>query len=75
VAAAKENRHSAALDAAARQDEIVFRTAELFLDAQKASRMAEVARAEVKSLEGVLETVRARVAEGRELPSSRARPS
>jgi len=36
VAAAKENRHSAALDAAARQDEIVFRTAELFLDAQKA---------------------------------------
>ena len=68
VAAAKENRHSAALDAAARQDEIVFRTAELFLDAQKASRMAEVARAEVKSLEGVLETVRARVAEGRELP-------
>jgi outer membrane protein TolC len=68
VAAAKESRHSAALDAAARQDEIVYRTAELFLDAQKASRMAEVARAEVKSLEGVLETVRARVGEGRELP-------
>jgi outer membrane protein len=40
----------------------------LFLDAQKASRMAEVARSEVKSLEGVLESVRARVAEGRELP-------
>ncbi|MGO9095750.1 MAG: TolC family protein [Bryobacteraceae bacterium] len=68
VAAAKESRHSAALEAAARQDEIVYRTAELFLDAQKASRMAEAARAEVKSLEGVLETVRARVAEGRELP-------
>lgn len=68
VAAAKESRHSAALDAAARQDEIAYRTAELFLEAQKSSRMAEAASAEVKSLEGVLETVRARVAEGRELP-------
>jgi outer membrane protein TolC len=68
VAAAKENRRGAALDTAARQDEIVYRTAELFLDAQKASRMAEVARSEVKSQGGVLESVRARVAEGRELP-------
>jgi outer membrane protein TolC len=68
VAAAKETRHSAALDAAARQDEIAYRTAELFLEAQKAARMAEAARSEVKSLEEVLETVRARVAEGRELP-------
>ncbi|MGA2326120.1 MAG: TolC family protein [Bryobacteraceae bacterium] len=68
VAAAKESRRGAALDAGARQDEIVYRTAELFLEAQKGARMAGVAGAEVKSLEGVLETVRARVAEGRELP-------
>lgn len=68
VAAAKENQRSATIDAAARRDEAVYRTAELFLDAQRAARVAEVARTEVKSLEGVLEAVRERVAEGRELP-------
>lgn len=68
VAAAKENQRGATIDAAARRDEAVYRTAELFLDAQRAARVAEVARTEAKSLEGVLEAVRERVAEGRELP-------
>lgn len=68
VAAARENQRGATIDAAARRDEAVYRTAELFLDAQKAARIVEVARSEAKSQEGVLDTVRERVAEGRELP-------
>jgi outer membrane protein TolC len=68
VAAAKESQRGATIDAAARRDEAVYRTAALFLDAQKAARIAEVARGEAKSLEGVLAAVRERAAEGRELP-------
>ena len=68
VAAAKESRRGAAFDSAGRQEEAVYRTAELFLEARKAAQMAEAARGEVKSLETVWESVKARVAEGRELP-------
>ncbi len=68
VAAARENRRATAIDASAKQDEVVYRTAELFLEAEKAAKVAGVARAEVSGLESVLEAVQARVAEGRELP-------
>jgi outer membrane protein len=68
VAAAKENRRGAAIDFSAKQDEAVYRTVEMYLDAGRAARVAEATAGEVKSLEGVLETVKARVAEGRELP-------
>jgi len=68
VASAKELRRGAAQDAAARQEEAVYRMAEIFLEAQKTGRMAEAARGEIRSLETVVESVRARVEEGRELP-------
>lgn len=68
VAASKESRRAASFDVAERQEEAVYRTAELFLEAQKTGQMAEVSRGEVKSLEAVWEAVKARVAEGRELP-------
>jgi len=68
VAAAREDRRGAAIDTLKRQDEIVCRTAELFLDAERARKVAEASRREIESLTSVLETVRARVAEGRELP-------
>jgi outer membrane protein TolC len=68
VAAAKESRRGAAIDAVARQDEVVYRVADTFLDAEKARKIADVARGEVDSLSGVLDSVRARVSEGRELP-------
>jgi outer membrane protein len=68
VASAKETRRAATFDLAGRQDEAIYRTAELFLEAQKAGQMAEVSRGEVKALESVWESVKARVAEGRDLP-------
>jgi outer membrane protein TolC len=68
IAAAKESRRGAAIDAALRQDEVVYRVADTFLDAEKARKIADVARREVDSLSGVLDSVRARVGEGRELP-------
>ena len=68
VAAAKESRRGSAIDASAKQDEIMYRAADLFLDAERAIRMAEVAQKDADTLASVLDSVRARVAEGRELP-------
>ncbi|MGE5571286.1 MAG: TolC family protein [Rhodospirillales bacterium] len=68
LAAARENQKGAAFDAAARRSEVAYRTAELYVEAQRAAQMAAVAGPESKSLEAVLEMVRARVGEGRDLP-------
>ncbi len=68
VAAAKESRRGAEIDAGAKQEEVVYRTAEMYLDAENAARIAEVSRQEADGLGRVLEAVRARAAEGRELP-------
>lgn len=68
VAAAKENRRGAALSTAAKREEVAFRTAELYLEAERASRAAQVAAGRTAGLERVAAAVEARVAEGRELP-------
>lgn len=68
VAAARENRRGAAHEVDARQEEVAYRTAELFLEAERAGRIAEIARRQVENLEKVTEVVRVRVQEGRELP-------
>src|ERR1700690_2288241 len=68
VAAARESRRGAEIDATAKEDEVVYRTAEMFLDAENAARIAEASRQEAYSLARAVETVRARGAEGRELP-------
>jgi outer membrane protein TolC len=68
VAAARESRRGAEIDANAKQEEVVYRTAEMFLDAENASRIAEMSRQDADELGRVLDAVRARAAEGRELP-------
>ncbi len=68
VAAARENLRGAAFDSAARQREVAYRTAQLYVDVQRAAQMSAIVGPETKSLESVLETVRARVGEGRDLP-------
>ena len=68
VAAAKENRRGASLGTVAKQEEVAFRAAELYLEAERAARVAQVAAARVAGLERVAASVEARVAEGRELP-------
>ncbi|MBM3748424.1 MAG: TolC family protein [Acidobacteria bacterium] len=68
IAAARENRRSASLGIAAKQEEVAFRTAELYLEAERSARVAQVAAQRVTGLERVAASVEARVAEGRELP-------
>jgi outer membrane protein len=68
VARAKEEARGAGIVASAKSDEIAFRTASLYVDAESAARAGEMARKELDSLEKVLATVESRVQEGRELP-------
>ncbi len=68
VAAARENRRGVALDVQAKQEQVAFRTAELYLEAERATRLLEAARRQVESLARVAEVIEWRVQEGRELP-------
>ncbi len=68
IAAAREYQRGASFDAAAKQREVAYRTAELYVDALRTAQMSALVGPESKSLEAVLETVRARVGEGRDLP-------
>lgn len=68
VARAKEDARGAALGVAGKRDEVAYRTASLYLDAERAARIGALARKDAESLEKVLETVRALMREGRALP-------
>lgn len=67
VAAARENARGAGIGAEAQREEVAYRTASLYLDAERMRREADLASKQVDSFERVAEVVRARVAEGREL--------
>ncbi|MGA2136291.1 MAG: TolC family protein [Bryobacteraceae bacterium] len=73
VAKTKEEARGAELSASAKGDEVAFRVASLYADAERAARAADLTRKEVASLEKVLATVQSRVAEGRELPIEQKR--
>jgi outer membrane protein len=68
VARTKEEARGAVIAAAEKKDEVAFRTATLFLDAERAGRAGEMARKELESSQKVLATIAARVQEGRALP-------
>lgn len=68
VASARENVRGAGIVTSAKRDEIAFRTASTYLDAQRAARLADLARKQVESLEKIQQTMEERVKEGRELP-------
>lgn len=68
VARTREEARGAGITASAKKDEVAFRTAVLFIDAERAARAGEMARKEVESSQKVLATVENRVQEGRELP-------
>jgi outer membrane protein len=67
VAQARENARGAEIDVSRSQDEAVYRTASLYLDALQTMQALDVARKQIGSFEKVQDNVRARVAEGREL--------
>jgi outer membrane protein len=68
VAQAHEGIRAAEIDVARRRDEVAYRVASLFLQAEQSSRALAAAQREAENLGRVRELVDARVAEGRELP-------
>jgi outer membrane protein len=68
VAQANESVRGAEIDLAAKQDEVAFRVAALFLDADRANRSLATAERQSESLVRVRDLTETRVAEGRELP-------
>jgi adhesin transport system outer membrane protein len=68
VAQAKEDSRGAAIATAGKRDDVAYRVASLFLDAERAARIGELARKDADSQEKVLAAVRAQVQEGRALP-------
>lgn len=73
VAEARENARGTGIAASGKREEIAFKTTSLFLDAERAGRLAQMARKQVESLEKVIQTVRGRVEEGHELPIANKR--
>jgi outer membrane protein len=67
VAQAKENLRGAGIDIASRQEEVAFRVASLFLDAEYASRSFAAAQRQAETLAHVQQLTKARFDEGREL--------
>lgn len=68
IAQARENARGASLATTSKRDEVAYRTAALYLDAERAARLGALSRKDAESLEKVFETIRAQVQEGRALP-------
>lgn len=68
LAAARENARGAALDTQNKNEDVAYRTASLYLDAQQAQRAVKSVSGEVENLERIAGSVRTRVSEGREIP-------
>jgi len=64
----RETARSATYATQQKRDDIAYQIAGLYLDADRAGRMIETARNQIDSFQKVLDTVQARVEEGRELP-------
>jgi outer membrane protein TolC len=68
IAQAKEDARGATFATAGKRDEVAYRVTSLFLDAERAARIGELARKDAESQEKVLAAVHAQVQEGRALP-------
>jgi outer membrane protein len=68
VAQAKEDARGAAIAVSGKRDDVAYRVAALFLDAERAARIGALARKDVDSQAQVLAAVQAQVREGRALP-------
>jgi len=68
VAQAREDARGAAIAVAGKRDEVAYRVAGLYLDAERAARIGELARKAIDAQQAVLESIRGQVREGRALP-------
>ncbi len=73
AAAASENLRGAELATGVRMDDVLYRAAAMYLDAEQLARGLRLAEEQIASLERVRETVERRVAEGRELEIEKKR--
>ena len=75
ITESRQMQRAASAGAAARREEIAWKTAAAYLELNKVRRSLEYAHREVESAESIERTVEVRVKEGREIPleSSRAR--
>ncbi len=64
----REMAKGATFTTAQKRDDIAWQIASLYLDADRANRLIDTARNQIGSFQKVLDTVQARVDEGRELP-------
>jgi len=64
---AKESARGAGFASGEKADDVAFRVASLYIDLDRAARLADSAKKQVESLGKVLEAIQARVEEGREL--------
>jgi outer membrane protein TolC len=68
LAQAKEQARGASFVTANKRDEAAYRAATLYLDAERAERMSDVARRDIESRTRMSDAVKAQVQEGRALP-------
>jgi outer membrane protein TolC len=68
IGQARENAKGFWLESDAKREDVVHRAAVLYLEAERAARLAQSAHKQEESLRKVAEVVRLRVEEGRELP-------
>jgi outer membrane protein len=68
VAQAKENARGAGIAVGEKRDDLAYRVATMFVDAERTGRLADSLQKQVESLEKIYDTVDARVQLGRELP-------
>lgn len=67
VAEARANQKTTLIDIDIKRDDIVFRTASLYLDAERVTEVNDVVQRQIKEYEQISQVVAARVAEGKEL--------
>jgi outer membrane protein TolC len=67
VAEARENERTTLIDIDIKRDDIAFRTASLYLDAERMTEVSEIVRRQIGEFEQIARVVSARVAEGKEL--------
>jgi len=67
VAEARENERTTLIDIDIKRDDIAFRTASLYLDAERMTEVSEIVRRQIGEYEQIARITSARVAEGKEL--------
>lgn len=67
VAEARENERTTLINIDIKRDDVAFRTASVYLDAERTTQVADIVARQIKQFEQISEVVSARVAEGKEL--------